>query len=215
LADDGTLRPIEDAFIFQLPLSQTWRLLDLQDCVADLDSVITIGEILEKRIDGGDFDFNLFNALVIAYGRGFQTGRSREPSNPRANLRPYVDRLSKEQRQRHDAVIDIRNRRVAHSVDSGQAVVTVSFGRDGVFRGLGALHTGLPVGAADVRSAVALAKYFRDLADAESAELRSELEREWGGRSLTAEQLETAEQNLAMYLEAAASAAGAPVEGAG
>lgn len=133
VADDGALRPLEEGFRFQLPLSQTWRLLDLQDCVSDLDSVITIGGILEKRIDEGEFDFELFNALVIAYGRGFQSGRSRAPSNTRANLRPYVGRLSEEQRQRHDAIIDIRNRRVAHSVDSGQAVVTVSFGRDGVY----------------------------------------------------------------------------------
>lgn len=173
----------------------------MQDCISDLDSVIAIGELLEKRIADGEFDFDLFNALVISYGRGFQSGKSRVPGKQKANLRPFVARLSTEHGQQHKAVMKIRNRRVAHSVDTGEAMVTASFTRDGSFVDLGAIHVGLGVGADEIRRTVALAKELRELAYEESDRLRVELRRDWEGRTLTSQQMKMADQNLAEYLQ--------------
>lgn len=200
--EDGSISA-PDGYEFGLPLAQTGSLLDLHDCISDLESVIAVGKVLEAEAAGGSFNFELFHALIITYGRGFQSGKSRGQNKSRANLRQFVDRLTSDQIELHDEVMNVRNRRVAHAVDTGRAIVTVTFARDGSFVDVGAVHMGLPVGLTDVRNAVALATEFRALASAESDRLTDELRHQWRGKSLSPEQLTAVERELTEFLAAA------------
>ena len=198
---DGSIEAVGTTHSYRLPLSETWELLDLQDCMSDLDSVTAIGSAIEAQLADSDFNFDLFKALIITYCRGFASGKSRAPGESRFNLRSFEELLTHEQRQKHDEILDIRNKQVAHSVDSGSAMVTVHFAVDGSFEDMGSVHVGMPAGMNQVRETVALAKTFHDFASDKREELMALLRQQLSGMSLTPEQLRNAENAYALYVK--------------
>lgn len=210
--DGGPLTPLDDLHRYRLPIGDTYPLLDLQACISDLDSVIAIGDVLAAQAREGTFDFDLWHALVITYGRSFQKGKSYEPGKGRAGLRQFLPLLDAEQMSDHEDLIRVRNSQVAHAVANGGAAITVSFYDDGRFAGIDAFHTGESVTTAELQNAVSLARALRLLAWTERDRLKEELERQWSGRSLSPEELENAVNARKAYVAAKRAHSGSPAD---
>lgn len=191
-SDRGSVTPLDIRHRYRLPTADTYPLLDLQDCISDLDTVIEIGDVLAAQAKEGNFNFGLWHALVITYSRGFQTGKSYESGIQRAGLRQFLPLLDAEQRLYHDDLMRVRNGQVAHTVANGGAAITVAFHDDGTFAGIDAFHAGESVSTADLRNAVGVAQALRLFAWAERDRLTDELEQKWSGRSLSPEELKEA-----------------------
>lgn len=184
------MAPLDNLHRYRLPIDQTYPILDLQDCISDLDSVIAIGEVLEEQAkEEGTFNFELWHALVITYGRGFQPGKSHQRGCQHAGLRQFLPALDAEQRRYHEALMDVRNTQVAHNVATGGGAVTVSFDSSGTFAGIDGFQTSGGVSTAEARKAISVSRALLALAWQERERLIDELAHQWSERTLTADEL--------------------------
>lgn len=197
---DGKLVPLDDHHRYMLPIDETYSLLDLQTCISDLETVIALGGLIEVEAREGDFNFSLWDALVITYGRCFQSGKSYQPGQSRAGLGQFLEALAPEQMDHHRSLMKARNSQVAHKVANGGASVTVSFRADGSFAGIDSIQIGKSASFGDLQGAVSVAMRLRDLAWVERDRMVGEPEERWRTTRLTSPDLASAERAREDYV---------------
>lgn len=107
-----------------LDLPETKLLADLTGILNDLNSTIDICDLfLQERLRNADLILldSLTSAVVVRYARSFKSGvRSRVPSG-------ILDNLTTEQKNTHEWIIGLRDKYVAHSVNSFEENMVVAY----------------------------------------------------------------------------------------
>lgn len=127
---------------FQMGGGESGRVADLLSISNDMFAVVECAEAREDVEEGGVAYRALFQAAIISYARAFKSGKSFAEKSGRRKAGLLLAGLTDEQLEVHEEVIRMRDKHVAHRVDSDEEVyVLANFSPLGHFEGLGALST--------------------------------------------------------------------------